>query len=106
MTAGHDRTVCLWNPHRCGEQEKNALLIKTYQGHGKEVNDVCITGDNNRFASCGGDKDVFVWDVATSQIIKKYRGHTQRVNAVRFNKDDSVLASASYDRKVHTIGYV
>jgi mitogen-activated protein kinase organizer 1 len=104
MTCGHDRTIRLWNPHRSGvERAGDALLIKTYNGpHAKEVRDVCITQDNNRFASCGGDKSVFIWDVATGKVIKKYQGHDQQVNAVKFNKDDSVLVSAGYDRKICT----
>jgi mitogen-activated protein kinase organizer 1 len=94
----------LWNPHRGGvERKEDALLIKTYTGpHGKEVRDVCITADNNRFASCGGDKSVFIWDVASGKVIKKYQGHDHQVNAVKFNKDDSVLVSAGYDRKICT----
>ena len=104
MTCGHDRTIRLWNPHRSGvERAEEALLIKTYSGpHGKEVRDVCITQDNNRFASCGGDKSAFVWDVASGKVIKKYQGHDHRVNAVKFNKDDTVLVSAGYDKKICT----
>jgi mitogen-activated protein kinase organizer 1 len=32
LTCGRDRLVKLWNPH-------TQLLIKTYKGHGMEVND-------------------------------------------------------------------
>lgn len=34
-------------------------------GHGWEVYDLDISTDNSRIASCGGDKMVFLWDVAT-----------------------------------------
>ncbi len=46
-----DRKICLWNPSK-------GLLVKTYLGHGYEVRDVCVTQDNSRFSSCGGDKQV------------------------------------------------
>lgn len=35
VSAGADRTVCLWNP-------KKQLLIKSYTGHGYEVADVAV----------------------------------------------------------------
>ena len=35
-----------------------------------------------RFASCGGDRQVFLWDVATGNIIRKFRGHDAYINTV------------------------
>jgi mitogen-activated protein kinase organizer 1 len=50
IMSGHtDRTVKLWNSNK-------GSLIKTYSGvHNREIFDVAIFSDNNRFASCGGD---------------------------------------------------
>ena len=36
-----------------------------------------------RFASCGGDRQVFLWDVSTGAIVRKFRGHDATINAVR-----------------------
>ena len=36
-----------------------------------------------RFASCGGDRQVFLWDVSTGSIIRKFRGHDAYINTVR-----------------------
>ena len=36
-----------------------------------------------RLASCGGDRQIFLWDVATGKTIRKFRGHDSVVNAVR-----------------------
>ncbi len=66
----------LWNPHK-------GLHIKTYAGHGYDVRDVSCAADNKTFASCGGDRQVFVWDVASGQCTRKLRGHDGVVNAVR-----------------------
>ena len=70
MTSGHDRTIRLWNPHRDGPAEQDSgLCVKVYKGsHAHEINGLCISHDNNRFASCGADKLVFLWDVATGQV--------------------------------------
>lgn len=31
--------------------------------------------DNSHLCSCGADKTVALWDVATGQVLRKYRGH-------------------------------
>ena len=36
-----DRSVRLWNPHR-------GIPIKVYAGHGYEVRDVAVAGDNSK----------------------------------------------------------
>lgn len=33
------------------------------------------TADNAAFASCGGDKPVFLWDVSTARVVRKLFGH-------------------------------
>lgn len=43
--------------------------VKEYAGpHGHEVLDVAIAADNASFASGGGDRTVFLWDVASGQV--------------------------------------
>ena len=49
--------------------------------------------DNAKFASCGGDKTVYVWDVASGTITRRLQGHFGKVFCVGFNKDAQVLAS-------------
>lgn len=35
----------------------------------------CSADDNAKFASCGRDRAVFVWDVPTGSVIRKFEGH-------------------------------
>jgi hypothetical protein len=43
ITAGYDRTVKLWNPHREDPDGGGPLLIQTFKGpHGHPVHDVCM----------------------------------------------------------------
>ena len=102
MTGGDDRRVCLWNPHREVVDESSSVTapIKEYSAHNQRVLDVAIAADNASFASCGGDRTVFVWDVMSGRVTKRLVGHDQRVNAVRYNSDCSVLLTASYDRTI------
>jgi len=106
MTAGDDRSVRLFNPHKDdpskpGGASSEALLIKTYSGtHGYEILDVAIATDNAKFATGGGDKSCFYWDVTTGRVIRRIQAHTHRINAVALNEEGTLLLTASYDRSV------
>ncbi|MFS7957865.1 putative transcription factor WD40-like family [Helianthus anomalus] len=36
--------------------------------------------DNSKICSCGGDRQVFYWDVSTGRVIRKFRGHDSEVS--------------------------
>lgn len=56
--------------------------------------DITVSADNARFASVGGDKQVFLWDVETGSTIRRWSGHAGRVEAVAFGGEgDSVVIS-------------
>ncbi|KAL2350629.1 WD40-repeat-containing domain protein [Cryomyces antarcticus] len=76
-------------------------LIQTYAAHGYEVLDLCVSADNARFASVGGDKSVFYWDVATAKTLRRWAGHAGRVNCCAFGGEgEAVVLSGSYDGTV------
>jgi WD40 repeat protein len=61
------------------------------------VLDLAVTADNARFASVGGDRLVFLWDVATATTLRRWSGHGGRVNAVALaGEGDSVVASGGW----------
>lgn len=55
--------------------------------------DIHSAQDNAKFASSGGDKAVFVWDVASGAVTRRLQGHFGKINAVRFSQEAQVLAS-------------
>ncbi|OTB05746.1 hypothetical protein M426DRAFT_10195 [Hypoxylon sp. CI-4A] len=80
-------------------------LIQTYSAHGYEVLSLSVSQDNARFASSGGDRSVFLWDVASAQTLRRFGGnqqsHTARINCVSFGgEDDSLLVSGGLDTTV------
>lgn len=94
MSGGKDRKIRLWNPHR-------SLKIAEYEGpHGYEILDLAISHDNSLFASVGGDKTAFLWDVKEASVVRRFQGHEGRINTCAFNKDSSVLVTGSYDKTV------
>lgn len=36
--------------------------------------------DNSKICSCGGDRQIFYWDVSTGCVIRKFRGHDSEVS--------------------------
>lgn len=89
-------------------------LVQTYAAHGYEVLSLRVAADNARFASAGGDRAVFLWDVASAQTLRRFGssgsgvsaggaqgGHTARVNAVCFAGDgDALVVSGGLDASV------
>lgn len=61
----------------------NLLELIFAAGHGYDVRDVAVSADNSKFASAGGDRQLFLWDVATGQTIRKFAGHDGVINSVR-----------------------
>jgi WD40 repeat protein len=48
-----------------------------------------VSADNSKFASAGGDRQLFLWDVATGQTIRKFAGHDGVINSVRLDRNDT-----------------
>lgn len=63
--------------------------------------DLAVSADNATFVSVGGDKTVFVWDVATAQTTRRFAGHAGRVNGCCFGGEgESVVVTGSFDGTV------
>ncbi|KAE8443664.1 hypothetical protein EG329_001522 [Mollisiaceae sp. DMI_Dod_QoI] len=114
LTGSSDRSIRLYNPSRPSSNPSlpsNPLapprptqLIQTYTAHGYEILSLTVSTDNSTFASAGGDRSVFLWDVSTAQTIRRFggnAGHTARINDVTFaGAGDSLLISGSFDASV------
>jgi len=101
LTGSSDRTIRLYNPLKSQSGVPSSGLIQSYSAHGYEVLDIAVTDDNARFASVGGDKQVFLWDVATARTLRRWAGHFGRVNCVGFGGEGgSVVVSGSFDATV------
>lgn len=114
LTGSSDRSIRLYNPSRPSSSTTTATnplappkptqLIQTYSAHGYEVLSLSVSADNATFASCGGDRSVFLWDVSTAQTIRRFggnSGHTARINDVTFaGENNNLLISGSFDASV------
>jgi mitogen-activated protein kinase organizer 1 len=94
LTAGSDKSVRLWNPHR-------QLLLQNFVGHNQEVLDAQGSPDNGNVVSGGVDRYVYVWDVLNGRPVRHFRSHMGPVQCVAYNHDGTILASGSLDCRVH-----
>jgi mitogen-activated protein kinase organizer 1 len=58
--------------------------------------------DNAKFASSGGDRSVFLWDVAAGVTTRRLAGHMGKIFVVEFNDDASVCASGRSSHVSHS----
>lgn len=96
LMSGHaDRIARLWNISK-------GTFVNAFEGaHNREIFDLEITDDNEKFFTCGGDRLVYMWDVLKGHWVRKFDGHTEKVNSVCVNPSlQNVLASGSYDGSV------
>jgi mitogen-activated protein kinase organizer 1 len=70
ISCGEDKLIQVFNPSA-------GTLVKTFEGHGKAVYDLCISKDSAKFASGGADRSVYLWDVEQGRNTKRFGGHSQ-----------------------------
>jgi len=92
-SAGHDRTVRLWDPHFGREQ---AVLT----GHTDWVRTVAFSPDSRTLASAGDDCVVRLWDVAGRTERAVLAGHTKAVCHLVFSAEGHSLTTAGADETV------
>lgn len=106
LTGSSDRQVHLSRSEPTNPDKPSAPIQK-YAAHGYPVLDIAVAHDNQTFASVGGDRSLFLWDVQNAEgTVRRFgsntnQGHTSRITCVAFTGDgDSVLVSGSDDRSL------
>jgi mitogen-activated protein kinase organizer 1 len=121
ISAGHDRTVRLWNPARIDpayvhqykpsvtsspmpiDSLPHALPIQSYtDGHTHTVSSIDIDDTSTTLLS-SSSKSLIVTDVITQKMKRRYQGHQGLINSVACSSGGSVFAFGSYDGTVHII---
>jgi WD40 repeat protein len=93
------------DPSRSGEvivwnvaERRPQLTIA--ESHSDVVYGLSISRDGKYLASCGSDKFVKVFELATGQFVKSFEGHTNHVLDVSWRSDGRFLASSGADNVV------
>ncbi len=73
---------------------------RTLRGHQGDVYHAEFSPNGEVLATCGQDRTIRLWDVATGETRRVLAGHLHEVNSVTFSPDGRTLASASEDQSV------
>lgn len=93
LSAGHDRTIRLWDSDWGTEQ---ALL----GSHNDWICGMALSPDGQLLASAGHDGQIRLWDMAQRREQAVLSGHTKRICQVGFSRDGRSLLSVSWDMTV------
>lgn len=77
-----------------------ATKLRDFIGHDKAVTGLAVTADGKLLVTCGFDRTVRVWDVASGKPLRSYQGHMKDATAVAVRGDGKQIASASDDGAV------
>lgn len=66
--------------------------------HSDEVWQVQFSHDGRQLATCGGSRQVLIWDVSTFEVRIKLDGHEDGVGNVAWSPDDSMIVSCGRDK--------
>mmetsp|Transcript_40112 Transcript_40112/g.120963 ORF Transcript_40112/g.120963 Transcript_40112/m.120963 type:complete len:353 (-) Transcript_40112:122-1180(-) len=116
LTAGHDRTVRLWNPTRrdpsypavadpsssLSSDLPRALPIQTYtDGHTHPVSSIATNpGPSASTLLSSSDRVLIVTDIVTRRVKRRFHGHAGRINDVSCALGGEAYLSGSYDGTV------
>ncbi|MBC8352823.1 MAG: hypothetical protein H8E66_12585 [Planctomycetes bacterium] len=89
-------------PSRSGEVRiwnvaDGALIRAIENAHDDTVHGVRFSPDGKVIASCGADKYVRTFDLASGELLRRFEGHTHHVLSVSWQGGGQVLASAGAD---------
>lgn len=76
------------------------LVRAIENAHDDTVHGVRFSPDDKQLASCGTDKYVRTFDLATGEMLRRFEGHTHHVLSVSWKGDGQVIASAGADKVV------
>ena len=90
-SAGHDRSIRLWNP-------QTGAAVGVLLGHGSTVSACAFSPDGLVLVSGSEDMTLKLWDMAADgREIRTLKGHKGAVETCAFSPDGSLLVSGSRD---------
>ncbi|MEL7500234.1 MAG: protein kinase [Planctomycetota bacterium] len=83
---------------RSSETGDDWSMSLEFAAHRQGVQDIVVSPDNSKVASCGYDKTGKLWDAASGELITDLVGHQGPVLGVAFSPDGTRVATSSEDR--------
>ncbi|MFN3148481.1 c-type cytochrome domain-containing protein [Bremerella sp.] len=74
-----------------------AKEVQSFKGHADILFDAEISPDGKTLATCGYDRKIILWDIASGKQLHELTGHNGAVYDVGFSPDSKFLVSGSAD---------
>ncbi|KAH6655308.1 WD domain-containing protein [Truncatella angustata] len=87
----------LYADHICDRERFPSQPIIELDDHSGEVWQVAFSHDGTKLASCGGDKQVIIYEVPSFKVLHTLRDHSHGVGNVAWSWDDSMLVTCCQD---------
>ncbi|KAJ8591389.1 WD40 repeat-like protein [Rhizopogon salebrosus TDB-379] len=80
-------------------REVETGIVKTFQGHSKEINCIDISADCTLLVSGSADRTLRIWSLNSGKLVAGPFESDDRPGAIRFSKDSKKLAVRSFTAK-------
>jgi WD40 repeat protein len=98
VTSAHNPIVLI--------DSQDGTMIREFDGHrAYEIYCSGFTPNGKRFASCGGDQKLLVWDAATSREVMRIDGFCDGLNCVVLSPDGAKVIAAGGGRHPASLDY-
>ncbi|MBC1305385.1 serine/threonine-protein kinase [Trichormus variabilis] len=98
LTQNKAGEVVLAQPHKT--TLRTISLANTLPSDENAFVSLAISPNGQIIASCGSDRSIKIWQLATGEDISTLNGHSRKVNAVVFSPDGKTLVSGSDDNTI------
>jgi len=92
ISASTDRTVKVWDV-------RSGHLIRTFDGHQREVYAVAAMADGRRVVSAGWDMRIAVWELETGRLLAALRNDAP-ISELAVTADDRLIVTVDFTGKV------
>ncbi|MGH0143467.1 UNVERIFIED_CONTAM: hypothetical protein FKN15_078528 [Acipenser sinensis] len=104
ITGDSSGNMCIWGKglYAPGDTRFHSTALPVFQGHVDELWGLDSHPSMERFVTCGHDKVVHLWDVATHKPLwtKVIEGHSSFVTHLDWSKDSKYIVSNSGDYEI------
>lgn len=89
----------LYSDHLCDRAQFPSEVLMDLDKHAGEVWQVRFSNDGTRLASCGLDKNVFIWRVPSFDVLHRLEAHDGgEVCNLAWSPDDTMIVTCGRDR--------
>jgi len=92
-SGGNDNKVTLWDT-------TNGKLLKTFEGHEKEISSLAFSPNNNLLASSSYDQTVRLWNIETGKESHIFTKYISKIQSIIFSSNGKLLAIGGNDSLV------